>query len=436
VKVSVVKETASGERRVALVPEAVGKLRAAGLEVLIESGAGDGAWITDDSYAEAGASVVSRREAMAADVVLMVGKPDDGTVAATHAGQVVIGMLGPLADPALAASLAAAGVTAISLDMIPRTLPRAQPMDALSSQANIAGYKAAIVGAAEFGRFFPMLITAAGTARPARVLVLGTGVAGLQAIGTARRLGAVVSAYDVRPEASAEAESVGATFIQLTSVGPASGEGGYARALSEEERQAQQDELAGHIVRHDVVITTAQVPGRRPPLLITEDALKAMAAGSVIVDMGASALGGNVAGSVPGETIVTEHGVTIVGAGSLPSTMPAAASAMYARNIGALLLYLIKDGELALDPDDELQAGVIITRDGVVVHPALSPPAAGEPPSADQPPDAGEPRSADQPPSADQRPAGADSAAQEPAATESGPAGSPEGTTRVPGTAS
>ncbi len=448
-KVSVVKETAPGERRVALVPEALGKLRAAGLEILVESGAGEGAWITDDSYAEAGASVVSRREALAADVVTMVGKPDQAAVAGMHSGQVVIGTLGPLADPALAASLAAAGVTAISLDMIPRTLPRAQPMDVLSSQANIAGYKAAVIGAAEFGRFFPMLITAAGTARPARVLVLGTGVAGLQAIGTARRLGAVVSAYDVRPEARAEAESVGATFIELTSVGPASGEGGYARALTEEERQAQQDELAAHIARHDVVITTAQVPGRRPPLLVTEDALKAMAAGSVIVDMGASALGGNVAGSVPGETIVTENGVTIVGAGSLPSTMPAAASAMYARNIGALLLYLVKDGELVLDPEDELQAGVIITRDGGVVHPALSPPAAGEspsaagqPPAADQPPAAGEPPSADQPPaadqppSADQPPAATDSAAQESAATEPGPAGSAEGTTRVPGTAS
>jgi len=374
-KVSVVKETAPDERRVALVPEAIGKLRAAGLEVLVESGAGDGAWLTDDSYAEAGAGVVSRSEAMAADVVLMVGKPDRATVAAMNRGQVVIGLLGPLADQELTARLAAAGVTAISMDMIPRTLPRAQPMDALSSQANIAGYKAAVIAAAEFGRFFPLLITAAGTARPARVLVLGTGVAGLQAIGTAKRLGAVVSAYDVRPETRSEAESVGATFIELTSVGPASGEGGYARALTEDERQAQQEELAGHIARHDVVITTAQVPGRRPPLLVTEDALKAMAAGSVIVDMGASELGGNVAGSEPGQTVVTENGVMIIGAGTLPSTMPAAASAMYARNISSLLLYLIADGELALDRQDELQAGVIITSGGEIVHPALAPPA-------------------------------------------------------------
>jgi H+-translocating NAD(P) transhydrogenase subunit alpha len=374
-KVSVVRETAPGERRVALVPEAVGKLRAAGLEVLVESGAGDAAWLTDDGYAEAGGTVVSRADALAADVVLMVGKPDGATSAALRPGQAVIGMLSPLADPDLAQRLAATGATAISMDMIPRTLPRAQPMDALSSQANIAGYKAAIVGAAEFGRFFPLLITAAGTARPARVLVLGTGVAGLQAIGTAKRLGAVVSAYDVRPETKAEAESVGATFIELTSVGSAAGAGGYARALSDEERAAQQQELTGHIARHDVVITTAQVPGRRPPLLVTEDALKAMAPGSVIVDIGASPLGGNVAGSAPGETVVTENGITIIGAGNLPSTMPTAASAMYARNVSALLLYLVKDGELALDPEDELQAGVIITRGGAVVHPALGPPA-------------------------------------------------------------
>jgi NAD(P) transhydrogenase subunit alpha len=381
-KVSVVKETAPGERRVALVPESVAKLRTAGLDVLVQSGAGDGAWLTDDSYAEAGASVVSRADALGADVVLMVGRPDDATVAALRQGQVLVGLLAPLADPDLAERLAAAGVTALSMDMIPRTLPRAQPMDALSSQANIAGYKAAVLAAAEFGRFFPLLITAAGTARPARVLVLGTGVAGLQAIGTARRLGAVVSAYDVRPETKTEAESVGATFIELSSVGPASGEGGYARALTEAERQAQQDELAGHIARHDVVITTAQVPGRRPPLLVTEDALKAMAAGSVLVDMGASALGGNVAGSVPDQTVVTENGVTIIGAGSLPATMPAAASAMYARNVSALLLYLVKDDALAIDADDELQAGVIITRDGAVVHPALRPPTESPPPEA------------------------------------------------------
>jgi len=371
-KVSVVKETAPGERRVALVPESVAKLRATGLAVLVESGAGDGAWFTDGSYAESGASVVDRAEALSADVVLMVGAPDHATLAGLRRGQVLIGMLSPLTDPDLVRALAAAGVTAISLDMLPRTLPRAQPMDALSSQANIAGYHAALMAATEYGRFFPLLITAAGTARPARVLVLGTGVAGLQAIGTARRLGAVVSAYDVRPETRAEAESVGATFIELSSVGAASGAGGYARELTEDEREAQQQELAGHIARHDVVITTAQVPGRRPPLLVSEDALKAMAAGSVVVDMGASPLGGNVAGSVPSDTVITENGVTILGADHLPARMPTAASTMYARNVSALLQYLLSDGALVLASDDELTAGVVITKDGAIVHPALS----------------------------------------------------------------
>jgi NAD(P) transhydrogenase subunit alpha len=397
-KVSVVKETTPGERRVALVPEAVVKLRAAGLEVLIESGAGEGAWLTDDAYAEAGASIVSRADALAADAVLMVARPDTATIAALRPGQAVIGLLAPLTDPDLVRSLAEAGVLAVSIDMIPRTLPRAQSMDALSSQANIAGYKAALVAAAEFGRFFPLLITAAGTARPARVLVLGVGVAGLQAIGTARRLGALVSAYDVRPETRTEAESVGATFIELSTVGSAAGEGGYARALSDDERLAQQQELASHIARHDVIITTAQVPGRRPPLLVTEDALKAMMPGSVVVDMGASALGGNVAGSVPGETVVTEHGVTIIGASGLPSSMSPAASAMYARNVSALLLNLIKDGALAVDLDDELQAGVVITSGGAVVHPALRPPDEQPPPDQQPPPD-------EQPPP-DQQPSG------------------------------
>lgn len=372
-KVAVVKETAPGERRVALVPEMVTRLRGAGVDVLIESGAGDGAWFADAAYAAADATIVTRDELVAqADVILTVTKPDDALLAALRSGQAVVGMLNPLADPALAASLAAKDVTAISLDGLPRTLPKAQAMDALTSQANVGGYKAVLVAAAAFGRFFPMLITAAGTARPARVLVLGTGVAGLQAIGTARRLGAVVSAYDVRPQTKTEVESLGGTFIELTSVGSAAGEGGYARALTEEERQAQQAELTGHIARHDVVITTAQVPGRRPPLLLTDDALKAMAAGSVVVDMGSGPLGGNVAGSVPGETIVTENGVTVIGAGNLPATVPAAASAAYARNVSSLLLHMVADGALALDPADEIQAGVVITHGGSVIHPATA----------------------------------------------------------------
>jgi H+-translocating NAD(P) transhydrogenase subunit alpha len=372
-KAAVVKESAPGERRVALVPEAIPKLRDAGLEVLVESGAGDGAWFPASAYADAGATIVSQDELYAdADVILTVTRPDAAQLARLRAGQVVIGMLAPLIDPGLASDLASRGVTAISLDGLPRTLSRAQGMDALTSQANVAGYKAALVAAEAYGRFFPLLITAAGTARPAKLLVLGTGVAGLQAIGTARRLGAQVSGYDVRPASKGEVESLGAAFLELTSVASAAGEGGYARELTAEERDAQQAELAAHIARHDVVITTAQVPGRKPPLLVTDDAVKQMAAGSVIVDMGASALGGNVAGSKPGETVVTGHGVTIIGAPNLPSTVPTAASSAYSRNICALLLHLTKDGALAIDTGDEIQAGVVITRDGEVVNPAVA----------------------------------------------------------------
>jgi len=391
-KVAVVKETGPAERRVALVPETVAKLRSAGYEVLVQTGAGAGAFLPDESYSDAGASVVPADQLGSADAILLVGRPDAAQIARLRPGQAILGMFAPLTDPALASKLAETGATAISLDLIPRTLPRAQPMDALTSQANIAGYKAALLAATTFGRFFPMLITAAGTARPAKVLVLGTGVAGLQAIGTARRLGAVVSAYDVRPETKTEVESLGATFIELTSVGPAGGTGGYARALTEDERAAQQAELADHIARHDVVITTAQVPGRRPPLLVTGEALKSMAPGSVLVDMGASELGGNVEGSAPGETIVADNGITIVGADNLPSTMAAAASAMYARNISSLLTYLAKDGQLTVDLTDELVAGVVVTHQGKVVHPSLNqalaaadaqPAQPGDPPAAE-----------------------------------------------------
>jgi H+-translocating NAD(P) transhydrogenase subunit alpha len=372
-KAAVVKETSPSERRVALVPEAIAKLRPAGIDVLVESGAGDGAWLSDAAYADAGASIVNAAEIYrTADVILMVTSPAPAVVQELRSGRAIIGMLAPLTNPELAATLAAKGVTAISLDGLPRTLSRAQPMDALTSQANVAGYKAALVAAGEFGRFFPLLITAAGTAPPAKVLVLGAGVAGLQAIGTARRLGGVVSGYDVRPASQGEVESLGATFIKLTSVESAAGEGGYARELTAEERQAQQDELAAHIARHDVVITTAQVPGRRPPLLVTDDALKAMSAGSVIVDMGASALGGNVTGSRPGETVVTGNGIRIIGADNLPATVPTASSNAYSRNISALLLHLTSDGALAIDTSDEIQAGVVITHGGRVVNEAVS----------------------------------------------------------------
>jgi H+-translocating NAD(P) transhydrogenase subunit alpha len=372
-KVAVVKEDGPGERRVALVPETVDRLTRAGLEVMVEQGAGDGAWFPDSAYSAAGAAISKTDDLYAtADIILTVSRPSEKQLTRLRAGQTVFGMLAPLVNPALAQQLAAQNVTAISLDGMPRTLSRTQAMDALSSQANIAGYKAVLIAATEFGRFFPMLITAAGTARPARLLVLGTGVAGLQAIGTARRLGAQVSGYDVRPASRGEVESLGATFIALTAVDNGAGEGGYARELTADERQAQQAELAAHIARHDVVITTAQVPGRRPPQLITSGAVKAMAAGSVIVDMGASALGGNVAGSIVGETVITENGVTIIGPQNLPSTMPTAASNAYSRNISALLLSMVSDGVLTIDVSDEIQAGVVVTHNGEVVHPAVA----------------------------------------------------------------
>jgi H+-translocating NAD(P) transhydrogenase subunit alpha len=415
-KAAVVKETAPGERRVALVPEGVTKLGRAGIEVLVERGAGEGAWLSDSLYADVGATILSAAELYQdADVILTVTRPSADVVSLLRPGQAVIGMLGPLIYPELAAALAAQGVTAISLDRLPRTLSRTQPMDALSSQANVAGYKAALVAAAEFGRFFPMLITAAGTARPAKVLVLGAGVAGLQAIGTARRLGAVVSGYDVRPASKIEVESLGATFVELTAGVSAAGEGGYARELTAEERQAQQDELAGHIARHDVVITTAQVPGRRPPLLVTEDALKAMTAGSVIVDMGASTLGGNVSGSRPGETVVTGNGITIIGADNLPASMPTAASNAFSRNVATLLEYLTADGALAIDTSDEIQAGVVITHDGRVVQEGVAALLAAQPDQAAAP----GPAAPEQPEQAVPGPAVPERAAPQQAARES-----------------
>lgn len=371
--VAAVKETAPGERRVAVVPEAVGRLTAAGFAVQVETDAGAAAWFPDEMYAEAGATVVTRDELYEqADIVVTVGKPSAATVARLRSGQVLVGLLSPLTDPELARDLADKGVTAVSLDGLPRTLSAAQSMDVLSSQANVTGYKAVLVAANTYGRYFPLLMTAAGTAKPAQVLILGAGVAGLQAIGTARRLGAIVSVYDVRPQAKGDAESLGAKFITLKSVGDAAGEGGYARELTPEEQQAQQDELNGYIAAADIVITTAQVPGRRPPLLVTADAVKKMQPGSVIVDVAASPLGGNVEVSRPGETVVTDEKITVIGAGTLPAEMPAASSAMYARNITALLKHLVRDGALTIDLDDEIQAGVIVAHGGKVVHAATA----------------------------------------------------------------
>ena len=356
--VGVVREDASRERRVALVPESVARLRALGLHVLVEADAGARAWFPNDAYAEAGAEVVSADELYRrAGVLLSVSRPPLGRL---RSGQTVVGLLQPRIEAGYAEQLRGRGVTAVSLDGLPRTLSRAQTMDALTSQANVAGYKAVLVAANVYERYFPLLITAAGTAKPARVLVLGAGVAGLQAIGTARRLGAVVKGFDVRPATRGEVESLGATFLALESVAAAAGEGGYARALTPEETDALQKELADHISRHDVVITTAQVPGRRPPELVTEAAVKAMAAGSVIVDLAASTLGGNCALSQPGRTIVSGNGVTIVGADNLAAEVPTAASSAYSRNMVAVLTHLVRDGQLVLDLDDEITAGIVV----------------------------------------------------------------------------
>jgi NAD(P) transhydrogenase subunit alpha len=375
--VGVVRERAAGEHRVAIVPDAVGRLTSAGIDVLVETGAGADAWLPDEAYEKAGATVVSGDQLYAgADIVVCVSPPPEAPL---RAGQALVGLLDPLRRPDAVRDWAQRGVTAVSLDLLPRTLSRAQTMDALSSQATVAGYRAVLLAASTLARYFPMLTTAAGTSAPAKVLILGTGVAGLAAIGTARRLGAVVTAYDVRPQAKAEVESLGARFLELVSVGSGAGEGGYARQLTAAEQAALQHELDQHIARFDVVITTAQVPGRRPPVLVSAEALAGMAPGSVVVDLAAGEFGdarepngyccgGNVDGSVPDRTIVAGHGVTVVGAGNLPASMATAASTAYARNLSALLAHLIRDGALQIDPTDEIQAGVVVTHQGAIVN--------------------------------------------------------------------
>ncbi|WP_211289424.1 NAD(P)(+) transhydrogenase (Re/Si-specific) subunit alpha [Luteimicrobium subarcticum] len=351
---------AEAGRRVALVPDVVARLVAEGWEVRVERGAGAGADADDAAYEKAGAALVDRSTALGSDVVALVRPPDPEVVAALRPGAVVVGLLGLATAPASAEALAARDVTALDLARLPRTLSRAQTMDALTSQASVAGYRAAVLAAATFARFFPMMITAAGTAKPAQVIVLGTGVAGLQAIGTARRLGAQVTGYDIRPTSADEVRSLGATFLELSAGPQVASEGGYARELTAAERDAQQAELAGHVARFDVVITTAQVPGRRPPVLVTAATVAAMRRGSVVIDLAASDLGGNVEGSRPDETVVTDGGVTLIGAGSLADDMAAAASTAYARNVAALLRTLVHDGRVVLDPDDGVHAALAV----------------------------------------------------------------------------
>jgi NAD(P) transhydrogenase subunit alpha len=344
---------------VALVPEIVEKLAAGGFDVAVEQSAGEAATFSDSEYREAGARVVGFGELFAgAEGVVKVQKPSAEEVERLPEGSILLAFLQPLTDPDGIERLARRGVTGFALESIPR-ITRAQPMDALSSQATVSGYKAVLLAAERLPRFFPMLMPAAGTVPPAKVLVLGAGVAGLQAIATARRLGAVVSGYDVRPVVREQVESLGAAFLDLGIVGEETS-GGYAHELTDEEQRRQQEELERRVADFDVVVTTALIPGRPAPKLIPASAVEAMREGSVIVDLAAEA-GGNCELTEPGEDVVRE-GVTIVGNTNLPSTVAVHASRLYSRNVQALLSHLAPDGELTLDWDDEITAGACVTR--------------------------------------------------------------------------
>jgi NAD(P) transhydrogenase subunit alpha len=359
VRVVVPKETAPGERRVALVPEIVKRLAGGGFEIGVERGAGEGAGFADAEFEQAGATIAARDELFRdAGCVVKVQKPSADEVELLPEGSILIAFLQPLTDPEGIERLSRRGVTGFALESIPR-ITRAQPMDALSSQATVSGYKAVLLAADRLPRFFPMLMTAAGTVAPAKVLVLGAGVAGLQAIATARRLGAVVSGFDVRPVVREQVESLGAAFLDLGIVGEETS-GGYAGELSDEEQRRQQEELERRMPEFDVVVTTALIPGRPAPKLIPTSAVQAMRPGSVIVDLAAEA-GGNCELTEPGEEVVRE-GVTLVGYTNLPSTVPVHASQLYARNVHALLTHLAPEGELKLDWDDEITAGACVTR--------------------------------------------------------------------------
>jgi len=371
-KVAVPKETYPGERRVALIPASIPPLRKAGLEVLVEAGAGKEAGFTDQQYSERGASIASGDEVDSADVLLQVRVAAADTKVAETAlskfrpGQIVVGLADPLGLPQVAQQIAGRGVTLLALELLPR-ITRAQSMDVLSSQATVAGYRAVLLAAEALPKIFPMLMTAAGTLSPAKALIVGAGVAGLQAIATARRLGAVVSAYDVRPAVKEQVESLGAKFVELPlQTGAAEAKGGYAQQMDETFYQRQRELMGRIVAESDVVITTAAVPGKKAPLLVTAEMVAGMAPGSVIVDLAAER-GGNCELTRPGQSVV-EHGVMILGPTNLPSEVPHHASQMYAKNISTFLLHLVKNGEVRLDLDDEIIRETLITRDGGVVH--------------------------------------------------------------------
>lgn len=350
---------AMSDPRTAITPATASQLVKAGNQVLVQKGAGADAGFDDASYTAAGAEIVTAADAVSrADVVTAVGRPTEATLAKFKQGQVLVASLDSWGDTDQLDKAAAKGVRLLALEKVPRQISRAQSMDTLSSQASISGYRAVVIATEAYGRYFPMMVTAAGTAKPATVLVLGAGVAGLQAIATARRLGARVTGYDVRPAAREEVKSLGAQFLS-TSV-DAVGEGGYARELTKEESAAQQSELAAAIATFDVVITTAKVPGRKPPMLVPAEAVKGMRAGSVIVDLAASDKGGNVAGSKDGERVVTANGVTIIGAGAIAAEMAPAASDAYARNVLAVLNAVLIDGAVVVDATDDVLGAMLV----------------------------------------------------------------------------
>jgi len=380
-KVAVVKERRAFEHRVAASPDTVKRMIGMGLEVVVESGAGEGAWFSDAAFAEAGASIATD-EATAlrdADIVLKVQRPlisGEGGIdelALFKRGAVLIGLLQPAQNPAEAEAYAGAGIAAFAMELVPR-ITRAQSMDVLSSQANLAGYKAVVDAAAEFGRAFPMMMTAAGTIKAARILVMGAGVAGLQAIATGRRLGGIVSATDVRAAAKEQVESLGATFITVDEAAARTAEtaGGYAREMGEDYQRRQRERITEALKRTDIVICTALIPGRKAPVLLTSAMVAELAAGSVIVDLAVEA-GGNVEGSRPEETVLTPNGVKIIGPVNMPSRIAADASQLYARNLLSFLALLVKDKELNIDPADEIIKATLLTENGAVVNPMLAP---------------------------------------------------------------
>jgi len=366
-KVAIAKEIEYGEHRVAVIPDIAARLVKQGIEIWVEAGAGEASFFSNEAYEAAGAKIISDTATLwgEADVLMKVGVPKEHEINQMREGSVLISFLNPLGTPEVIQQLANRKITAFSMELIPRT-SRAQSMDALSSQAGVAGYKAVLIAAAALPKFFPMLTTAAGTIRPAKVFVMGAGVAGLQAIATARRLGAVVEAFDIRPAVKEEVQSLGAKFVEVKLEEETVAAGGYAKEISEASKQRTQEVVTEHVKNADVVITTAQVPGKKAPLLVTEEMVAQMNPGSVIVDLAAEQ-GGNCAGTEPGKDVV-RHGVTIIGPINLPSSMPVHASQMYAKNVATLLQYMVKDGNLQLNFEDDIIGSTCVTHAGEILN--------------------------------------------------------------------